>query len=108
MLILSLHRLTRKVRVIQERSLLLLTKLKPGHRMRQTHTLVKIPRSIAVAEKTEWLTVEQIAQELGVHPETIRAYIRDGFLKAVQLKRSYRLRRSDYEDFLKRRETGQR
>ncbi len=59
-------------------------------------------------EKTEWLTVEQIADELGVHPETIRQYIRDGLLKAVQLKRSYRIRRTDYEDFLKRRETGLR
>jgi excisionase family DNA binding protein len=76
--------------------------------MRQTHTLVKIMRSIDVADKTEWLTAEQIAQELGVHPETIREYIRDGLLKAVQLKRSYRIRRSDYEDFLRRRETGQR
>lgn len=59
-------------------------------------------------EKPEWLTVEQIANELGVHAETIRQYIRDGLLKAVQLKRSYRIRRSDYEDFLKRRETGPR
>jgi len=76
--------------------------------MRQTYTLVKIMRSIDVADKTEWLTAEQIAQELGVHPETIREYIRDGLLKAVQLKRSYRIRRSDYEDFLRLRETGQR
>ena len=60
------------------------------------------------SHKTEWLTVEQIAQELGVHPETIREYRRDGLLQAVQLKRSYRIRRSDYEDFLRRRETGQR
>ena len=59
-------------------------------------------------QKTEWLTVEQIAGELGVHPETIREYIRDGLLLAVQLKRSYRIRRSDYEDFLKSRETGSR
>ena len=61
-----------------------------------------------MAEKTEWLTVEQIANELGVHPDTIREYIRDGLLKAVQLKRTYRIRRSDYEDFLRRRETGPR
>jgi excisionase family DNA binding protein len=61
-----------------------------------------------MAEKTEWLTVEQIANELGVHPDTIREYIRDGLLNAVQLKRTYRIRRSDYEDFLKRRETGSR
>ncbi len=58
-------------------------------------------------QQKEWLTVEQIAKELGVHPETIREYIRDGSLKAVQLKRSYRIRRSDYEQFLRERETGQ-
>ncbi len=59
-------------------------------------------------QKTEWLTVDQIANELGVHPEIIREYIRDGLLKAVRLKRTYRIRRSDYDDFLKRQETGQR
>jgi len=52
-----------------------------------------------VADKTEWLNVEQIAQERGGHHETIREYIRDGLLKAVQLKRSYRIRLSDDEDF---------
>lgn len=61
-----------------------------------------------MAEQTEWLTVEQIAKELGVHPDTIREYIRDGSLIAVQLKRSYRIRRTDYEEFLRRRQTGQR
>lgn len=56
-------------------------------------------------ENVKWLTVEQIANELGVHPDTIRDYIRQGLLKAVQLKRTYRIRRSDYESFLKDRET---
>ena len=59
-------------------------------------------------QTTQWMTVEQIATELGVHPETIRDYIRDGLLKAVQLKRSYRIRKTDYEEFLKLRETGPR
>ena len=58
-------------------------------------------------EKTEWLTVDQIARELHIHPETVREYIRDGLLQAVQLKRSYRIRRSDYERFLHHRQTGQ-
>jgi len=53
----------------------------------------------------EWLTVDQIAKDLGVHQETIREYIRDGLLKAVQLKRTYRIRKSDYEQFLRERET---
>ena len=61
-----------------------------------------------MAEKPEWLTVDQIANELGVHPDTIREYIRDGSLIAVQLKRTYRIRRENYEEFLRRRQTGQK
>jgi excisionase family DNA binding protein len=54
-------------------------------------------------EKIEWMSVEQVAQELRVHPDTIRLYIREGALPAVQLKRSYRINRKDLEDFLRRR-----
>ncbi len=57
-------------------------------------------------EKVEWMTVEQVAQELGVHPDTIRGYIRERELPAVQLKRTYRIKRKDYEEFLRRRYTG--
>lgn len=59
-----------------------------------------------MASNIEWLTVEQIANELGVHPETIREYIRDGLLPAVQLKRTYRIKREDYEKFIHSRYTG--
>ncbi|HEU5375507.1 MAG TPA: helix-turn-helix domain-containing protein [Ktedonobacteraceae bacterium] len=61
-----------------------------------------------MAENSEWLTVEQIAKELDVHPDTIREYIRDGSLVAVRLKRAYRIRREDYEEFLRQRRTNQR
>jgi len=61
---------------------------------------------MAEAEKVEWMTVEQVANELGVHPETIRGFIRDGELPALQLKRNYRIKRKDYEDFVRRRYTG--
>lgn len=60
-----------------------------------------------MAEKSEWLSVEQVAQDLGVHPDTIRLYIREGTLPAVKLKRSYRINRKDLEDFLKRRYVNQ-
>ena len=56
-----------------------------------------------MAEKIEWMSVEQVARELSVHPDTIRLYIREGALPAVQLKRSYRINRKDLEDFLRRR-----
>lgn len=57
--------------------------------------------------KDEWLDVEQVADELGVHVETVRKWIREKQLNAVSLGRrgGYRIRRSALEDFLRRRET---
>ena len=55
--------------------------------------------------KDELLDVEQVADELGVHVETIRKWIREKQLNAVSLGRrgGYRIRRSALEDFLRRR-----
>lgn len=57
--------------------------------------------------KDEWLDVEQVADELSVHVETVRKWIREKQLNAVSLGRrgGYRIRRSVLEDFLRRRET---
>lgn len=57
--------------------------------------------------KDEWLNVEQVADELSVHVETIRKWIREKQLNAVYLGRrgGYRIRRSALDDFLRRRET---
>lgn len=37
----------------------------------------------------EWLTVEEIAQELKLHPDTIRDYIRKKQLSAFRFGTSY-------------------
>jgi excisionase family DNA binding protein len=57
--------------------------------------------------KDELLDVEQVADELSVHVETVRKWIREKQLNAVSLGRrgGYRIRRSALEDFLRRRET---
>jgi len=59
--------------------------------------------------KDELLNVEQVADELGVHVETIRKWIREKQLNAVYLGRrgGYRIRRSALEEFLRKRETIQ-
>jgi len=54
----------------------------------------------------EWLTIEEIAEELRVSEETVRRWIRTKQLKALSIGRGYRIRRKDYEDFLDRRSTG--
>jgi excisionase family DNA binding protein len=49
---------------------------------------------------TEWLTVEEIAQELKVPPDTVRGWIRRRELTAYRPGREYRVKRADLEKFL--------
>ncbi len=52
----------------------------------------------------EWLTVEQVADWLQVSTKTIRRYIEDGSLPAVNLGgRAIRIRRQDLETWLQNR-----
>jgi len=55
-----------------------------------------------VKMQTQWMTVEEAARELAVHPETIRKWIKEGELNAVVYKRTYRIRREDFDDFIRR------
>jgi excisionase family DNA binding protein len=54
---------------------------------------------------TEWLSVEDIAKELGITIDTVRAWIRKKKLRAYRVGRDYRIRRVDYERFLEDRAT---
>jgi excisionase family DNA binding protein len=44
-----------------------------------------------------WLTVHDVAQELRVHPQTVRMWIRSGRLRAARAGNEYRMRRTDVE-----------
>jgi excisionase family DNA binding protein len=53
-------------------------------------------------QEGEWLTVEDIASDLKVHPETVRTWIRNGELAAIVVsKRTYRINRNDYLEFIR-------
>jgi excisionase family DNA binding protein len=54
----------------------------------------------------EYLTVEQIAKELGLSEETILRWIRNKELKAYRLGKTYRITKEDYQEFLDQRYTG--
>ncbi|MET1074419.1 MAG: helix-turn-helix domain-containing protein [Umezawaea sp.] len=43
----------------------------------------------------ELLSVEQVADQLGLHVRTVRGYVRDGRLKAVRIGKQYRIARED-------------
>jgi excisionase family DNA binding protein len=49
-----------------------------------------------------WYSIRQIVEALGVHEQTVRAWIREGLLPAKLFGRrgGYRVRASDYETFL--------
>ncbi len=51
----------------------------------------------------EMLTVEDIAGELRVHPETVRQWIRNGELIAIDISKEYRIQRSDLDSFIAQR-----
>ncbi|MEA3345712.1 MAG: helix-turn-helix domain-containing protein [Chloroflexota bacterium] len=52
-------------------------------------------------ERKEFLTSRDIAKELSYHIETIRRYLREGEIPAVKLGGQYRVRREDFERFLR-------
>ena len=54
----------------------------------------------------ELLTIEQVAERLQLHPDTVRRYVREKKIKAIQLsKTNLRIRNSELQRYLKERET---
>lgn len=54
----------------------------------------------------EYLTVEQVADVLLVHWQTVLDYIRTGQLPAVKLNKGYRVARTELDNFLRQKTTG--
>ena len=54
-------------------------------------------RSPASAGEDPWLTVQQVADDLNIHPATVRSWIKTGRLAAVRAGRTWRVRRSDVD-----------
>ena len=50
----------------------------------------------------QYLTSEQVAKQLQVHPFTVLKYLKSGKLKGVKIGRMYRIKESDVEKFLER------
>ena len=55
-----------------------------------------------------WLTVDEAAEQIKVHPETIRRWLREGKIEGVLISRSagYRIRQSALDNFLNGRATA--
>jgi len=67
---------------------------------------ILIPKNGGDALSDELLTLQQVADEMQLHIETIRAWVREKKLPAYKISaREYRVRRSDLEKFLEDRRT---
>jgi excisionase family DNA binding protein len=55
-----------------------------------------------VAAGDEFLTVGDVAECLRVHPQTVRAWIARGDLRAIRIGRTVRVRQADFRQMLKR------
>jgi excisionase family DNA binding protein len=53
-----------------------------------------------------YYTVEELAELLQVHWQTILNYIRSGELEAVKLGKGYRISKESFDAFIKNRSTG--
>ena len=53
-------------------------------------------------DPSELVSVREVADQLGVHPETIRRLIHDGRLDAVRVGRVLRVHRAALDSFLAR------
>lgn len=50
----------------------------------------------------DWLTADEVAEDLRVHVSTVREWIRQKKLKAAKFGRDYRVKRKDYEEFIEK------
>jgi excisionase family DNA binding protein len=49
---------------------------------------------------TDWLSVDDIANDLSVPADRVRAWIRNRRLRAFKFGRDYRIKRADYDKFI--------
>jgi excisionase family DNA binding protein len=56
-------------------------------------------------ENKEFYTVEQVAELLKVHWQTVLNYIKNGKLKAVKLGKGYRISKAAFNEFVKENQT---
>ncbi len=59
-------------------------------------------------EAEQLLTVEQVANIMQVHVETVRVWIRNGDLVAVNIGKEYRVTRADLNKYIEERKTSRR
>jgi excisionase family DNA binding protein len=55
---------------------------------------------VLVAEESRMYSLDQVAERLGLHVRTVRAYVRNGRLKAIRIGKQYRVAREELESIV--------
>ena len=74
--------------------------------MSDSHVPVPLQNAATDTQRADQLlTVADVAGRIGAHEQTVRGWIKSGELKAARFgtRIGYRIKSSDYEDFLRRR-----
>jgi excisionase family DNA binding protein len=58
-------------------------------------------RGISMETKERLLSPEEVADRLAISPKTVRAYLREGRIKAMKVGKLWRVRESDLQQYLK-------
>lgn len=93
MKVISLHSYMRRVALLDE----LAEFCRPGEALRLFEHLTETQRN-EMSEKVAY-TVQETAALLSVHPQTIRAWIHSGELRAVKIGSTYRIDRQGMQAF---------
>lgn len=56
-------------------------------------------------KNNDFLTVEQVADKLQVHWQTVLNYIKSGRLEALQLGKGYRISQKSLDEFIQKNQT---
>jgi excisionase family DNA binding protein len=54
-----------------------------------------------MTEESRMYSLDQVAERLGLHVRTVRAYVRTGRLRAIRLGKQYRVAREDLESIIR-------
>jgi excisionase family DNA binding protein len=57
-------------------------------------------------ELPEFVSVSQIAKRLSMSPQTVRAWIDEGMLRGIRVRKVWRVRREDFDELLASLEGG--
>ncbi len=60
------------------------------------------------SNERNYLTVKQIADDLGVSVQAVRNWINNGELEAIDLGHGYRIHKDEYQRFLELRKTSRK